>query len=248
MKRLLFALAAVLIASSAFADVTVTSTISIVAAQMTADGTVVNSLKGTKYRSDVKIMTQDATVLIDTAAKQQWLINHATKEIQPFDPTQPVAGMPVTLGEPKAAVTANGQTKEILGHACKGYTVVVTMPMTIGSETLTVRFGGPVWLAAAGPAIAELKAAQKAMAAAGLSASIMGQGPQAKAMNEVTRALAGDGVPMEQELKMTIDGSGPMAQAVGQMGTMSVTTKVTAISSDQIADEKFVLPDGYTKK
>jgi hypothetical protein len=248
MKRFLFALAAVLIASSAFADVTVTSTISIVAGQMNADGTVVNSLKGTKYRSDIKMMTQDATVLIDAAAKQQWLINHATKEIQPFDPSQPVAGMPMTLGEAKTSLTPNGQTKEILGHACKGYTLDVTMPMTIGGEALTLKFGGPVWIANDGPVIAEFKAAQKAIVAAGLSTSIMGQGPQAKAMVEANKALADAGLTMEQEFKMTMEGSGPMAQAVGQMGAMTVTMKVTGLSSDPVPDAKFAFPEGYAKK
>lgn len=248
MKRFLLALAAVLIASSAFADVTVTSTISVVAGPMNADGTMVSAMKGTKYRSDIKVMTQDASILIDAAAKQQWVINHATKEIQPFDPSQAAAGMPMTFGEGKTSLTPNGQTKDVLGHACKGYTLEAAMPLTIGGETLTLKLGGPVWIANDGPTIAEYKAAQKAIVAAGLSTSIIGQGPQAKAMVEANKALAEAGLPMEQELRMTMEGSGPMAQAMGQMGTMTLTTKVTALSGDPVPDAKFAFPEGYTKK
>ena len=35
---------------------------------------------------------------------------------------------------------------------------------------------------------------------------------------------------------------------MSQMGGMTITTKVTAISIDPIPDSKFALPEGYTKK
>ena len=53
---------------------------------------------------------------------------------------------------------------------------------------------------------------------------------------------------MEQDQQMTMEGTGQMAQKMGQMGKMAVTMKVTSIATDPIPDAKFALPEGYTKK
>jgi hypothetical protein len=47
---------------------------------------------------------------------------------------------------------------------------------------------------------------------------------------------------------MTLEGTGQMAQMMSQMGGMTFTTKVTAITTDPIPDSKFALPEGYSKK
>ena len=47
---------------------------------------------------------------------------------------------------------------------------------------------------------------------------------------------------------MTMEGTGQMAQMMSQMGSMTFTTRVTAITTDPIPDSKFALPEGYTKK
>jgi hypothetical protein len=76
----------------------------------------------------------------------------------------------------------------------------------------------------------------------------MGQGPQGKAMSEIWKALGDAGVVMEQDFRMTMEGTGQMAQMLGQMGQMVMATKVTAVSTDAIPDAKFALPEGYAKK
>jgi hypothetical protein len=248
MKRLGFVLAAlVLIAAPAFADVTVTMSVSI-SGPMAADGTMVGKFKGTKARSDVKIMGQDGSIFIDATSKQQWMVNHITRQIEPLNPSQALAGLPMSFGEAKVSVAPNGQTKEILGRTCRGFTVEVTMPMTIGGETLTMKLVGPTWLAKDGPGIAEFRAIQKVFADDGLSISPLGQGPQAKAMAEMNKALADAGVALEQEIHVTMEGTGQLAQMMGQMGNMTMTMKVTSMSTDPIPDAEFALPDGYTKK
>jgi hypothetical protein len=249
MKRLLIVLAAlVLSCSTAFADVTVTVTVSINAGQMAADGTMISFAKGTKFRADTSMAGQNITLLSDAAAKQQWMINHATKQIEPFSAQQGMAGIPVTFGETKSSVKASGQTREIMGLKCEGFTVEVTVPMTLGGETIILRMTGPAWVAKEGAGVTEFKAAQKAFTDIGMATSLMGQGPQGKAMADLTKALGDTGVVMEQEIQMTMEGTGQMAQMMGQMGTMTTTMKVTAISTDAIPDSKFALPEGYTKK
>jgi hypothetical protein len=249
MKRSLFVLAAlVLSAAAASADVTVTMFISGSAAQVSISGTATSSAKGTKFRVDTEMSGQSLTILSDSATRQQWKIDHGTKQIEPFDAQKATANLPISFGEAKAVMTPNGQTKEILGRQCQGYTVEVTVPMTVADEAITMRMSGPAWITKVGAGVAEFGAAQKAFSDIGMSTSTLAQGPQAKGMAELTKALGAAGVVMEQENRMTIEGTGPMAQMMGQMGGMTMTTKVTAITTDPIPDSTFALPEGYTKK
>jgi hypothetical protein len=249
MKRLWLALVILAtVAVPALADVTVTMTMSINAGPIATTGVTTTLLKGTRVRSDAKLMSQDVSILFDPAAKQVLMLNHVTKEVTVFDPQQAMAGMPMTFGEVKASVKPSGQTKEILGRACQGFTVEVVMPVTMGGETLTMKMMGPVWLAKDGPGVADYKTAQKALAAAGHSMLPFGQGPQARAMVEVAKALTDAGIAMEQEVNITMEGTGQIAQVMSQMGNMTMKMTVTAISTDPIPDEKFKIPEGYTKK
>lgn len=248
MKHVLFVvLGLVLLAPTASADVTVTTAIS-VASTMSADGTMTMYVKGTKVRSDTNVAGQSLSILIDAAAKQQWMINHGAKTIEPFNPGQVMTSLPITFGEAKVSVAKNGQTKEILGRACQGFTLDITLPVTFGTETITMKMSGTAWVTGEGPGVAEYKASTKLFADAGFATSPFAQGPQAKAMAEATRALTEAGIVLEQELKTTMTGTGPMAQAMGQSAGMTMTTKVTGITTTPIPDSQFVLPEGYTKK
>jgi hypothetical protein len=196
----------------------------------------------------VKVASQDVSILFDPANKQLLMLNHVTREVTVYDPLQALAAVPITFGEVRASVKDLGQTKEILGRACQGFTVELIMPMTMGGETLTMKATGAVWMAKDGPGVAEYKSAQKVLAGTGLSISPFGQGPSVKGMLEVGKALADAGITMEQEIHMTMEGTGQVAQMMGQMGDMTMKWTVTAISTDPIPDEKFVIPAGYTKK
>jgi hypothetical protein len=249
MKRPLCVLAGlVLSAVAASADVTVTMSISGAAGQVAISGTTTSWAKGTKMRVDTETSGQSLTILSDSATKQQWKIDHNTRQIEPFDATATMAALPVSFGDVKAVVTPNGQTKVILGRQCQGYTVDVRMPMTLAGETIVVKLSGPAWIAKDGAGVAELMAAQKALSDIGMSTSPLAQGPQGKGMAEATKVLSASGVVMEQENQMTMEGTGQMAQMMSQMGSMTFTTRVTAITTDPIPDSKFALPEGYSKK
>jgi hypothetical protein len=45
---------------------------------------------------------------------------------------------------------------------------------------------------------------------------------------------------------MNIEGTGQMADMMKQMGSMKITTRVTAISTDALPDDLFTVPAGYT--
>jgi hypothetical protein len=232
----------------AFADVTMKMTVSTSGGPVAMEMSTVTYIKGMKMRSDVKVMDQDMSMFVDVAAKQQVMVNNVTKQVQ--DLGAALANMPMSFGEATVSVKPSGQTKAVLGRTCAGFTVEITMPMTIMDETLTMSMSGLVWIAKEGEGVAEYQAFNKAAAAAGLLAGPFTQGPTAKGLAQMQAAFAENGVPLEQDMQISITGSGQMAQMMFETGAgnMRTTTTVTAISVDAIPAEMFTVPGGAAKK
>jgi hypothetical protein len=238
----------VLVAVPAFADITITMTMTTTGGPAPMDMSSATWIKGMKMRSDVRIMGQDMSIFVDVAAKQQVMVNNVTKEV--VDPGAAMANAQMTFGEVKVSVKPTDQTKQVLGRTCAGYAVEMTMPMTIMDETLSMTMSGLVWIAKDAPGTAEYQAFTKAAAAAGLMSTVIAQGPQAKSLSQLQAALAENGIPLEQEMQITMTGSGPMAQVMAQSGAgnMKMTMAVTAITADPIPAETFTVPGSTPKK
>ena len=113
-------------------------------------------------------------------------------------------------------VTPNGQTKEILGRQCQGYTVEVTIPMThgrrddghedvrTGLDREGRRRGGGVQGSAEG-----VLGRRDVDVGSGSGASGHGDGG-------ADQGAAEAGVVMEQENQMTMEGTGQMAQMMAR--------------------------------
>jgi hypothetical protein len=234
--------------SPASADLGMTMTMSMNAGGMAINGQLETRIRAMKMRSDVKIMQQDMSVFFDAAGKELLMVNHATREITNTDPAALAGKFPVSFGEVSVGMKPTGQTKELLGRTCQGYAIDMTVPMTVGTETLVMKMSGTVWIADKGPGVEEYKAVTRAASESGFSTSFMAQGPTTKGMVEMQKAMAEAGIPLSQEFQMTMEGTGQAAAALAQMGNMTMVTTVTALSTDPIADEVFALPEGYTKK
>ena len=96
----------------------------------------VTYVKGMKMRTDVKVMNQDISIVIDAAAKQRLMIDHVAKQVGDFDPQAAMAAMPVNIGDITASVKPNGQTKEVLGRTCTGFDVTIN-GVFLGSDPAT---------------------------------------------------------------------------------------------------------------
>ena len=253
MKRLCLALIVLAVAAApAFADVTMTTMISSTVGPIVVSGQSTGFEKGTKLRVDNKfdaqVVKMDQSILLDLVTRQVLVVDHGAREVRAFDAGQALAGLPVTTGEVSVSVKPTGETKLIVGRVCRGFTIEMSLPMTVNGEAMTMKASGSMWMAKDDAVLAEYQAAQKTLADAGVSLMPFGQGPQAKGMAEVSKALAGAGIMMEQELHMTVEGAGQTAQMMGQMGGITMKLTVTAISTDPIPDSKFAIPEGYTKK
>jgi hypothetical protein len=250
MKRAAVTLIVLLVCtvSPASADLGMTMTMSMNAGGMAVNGQMETRIKAQKMRSDIKLMQQDMSIIFDAAAKQVWTINHGTKEITSTDPAALAGNFPIAFGEAAVSMKPTGQTKELLGRTCQGYAIEMTVPMTVGAETIVMKMSGTIWIADKGPGVEEYKALTKAASESGFSAAFMAQGPTAKGMVEMQKAMAEAGIPLSQEFQMTMEGTGQAAAALAQMGNMTMVTTVTALTTDPIGDEAFALPAGYTKK
>ena len=238
----------VLVAVPAFADITITMTMTTTGGPVPMEMTTVSSIKGMKMRSDAKGMGQDMSLFVDVATKQQLMVNNVTKEVQ--DAGAMLANIPMSVGEVTMSVKPNGQTKEVLGRTCAGYTVDASMPMTMMDETLSMTMSGVVWSAKDAPGAGEYRAFAKASAAAGLLSGVLAQGPQAKSIAQLQATLAENGIPLQQDMQITISGSGQVAQMMEQSGAgnMKMTMAVTALSADPIPAETFTVPGSTPKK
>ena len=158
----------------------------------------------------------------------------------------------VGTAEAKVSLTSTGETRRLLGRACAGYRLKVAIPISTGNDAVNMVMTGPVWIAKASPGTSDYATFYKAASARGLLFSNpqqLGQVAQATGMAEMYKALAqSGGVPYAQELQVSYEGNGPMAGMMNQTGGMNVATKVTAISTDPIADDKFTVPAGYATK
>ncbi len=234
----------------ASADVTLRMNVSMAAgAPVAMDMTTVTYLKGKMLRMDVKGMNQDMSILVNLESGEQLLVNHATREVSKFDPQASAASVPMTLGEVTLSFEPSGEKKEILGRTCNGYQLSVKVPMTFGGETATMIMTGPVWMATEGPGVAEFREFYKAALAANVFVpSPMGaQGPQTKGLLALQKSMAEQGIILDQEMEFGVEGTGQMAQAMGQMN-MKMTMKATDLSVDPIPEATFTVPADYTRK
>jgi hypothetical protein len=238
-----------LAAVPASADVTIKMSMATSGGPMVIEMSMTTSIKGTKMRTDMSMMGQDTSVIVDLATKEMLTVNHGAKTVETFNPAAMAAALPMSFGEATVSIKPLTETKQILGRTCAGFTMQMSIPTSMNGETITMTMEGPVWIAKEGPGVAEYQAFNKASAAAGLVSSPFMGGPQGTAMAEMQKSFAENGIPLEQNMAMAMAGTGEVAQAMAQMGgNMSVVMKVSSITTDPIPDSTFAIPAGYTKK
>jgi len=247
MKRLLLVLVALALAAPALADVTMKMTMTTAGGPMSVNVTSTTYIKGGKMRVDADTMGRQMTVVVDVPAKTALTYDHTNKQIEPVSQVGGLGQLPMEFGEAVVSLKPNGQVKDLLGQSCAGYDLTVSLPLTLNGETVTMRMAGLAWVVAKGPVVEEYRAFYRSSLAAGLYAAPGAQGPTAKAFVEMQKAMTEAGIPIEQDMQVSFEGTGQMAQAMGQM-QLTMVMKVTSILTDPVADDLFAAPVGYTRK
>lgn len=250
-------LALILAAAPAYADVTVKYTTSGKGMMgMAGNFESTTMIKGSKMRTEATVMGNQTVTIMDLDKQQMITLNPKKKEAEVLDLTKFNEELTDKIGAANAtaSVKANGETKQVLGVACKGYDVNISMPMAMGEGmNMTMNMGGPMWLAVGAPGSSDFSAFYKAAAQKGFfftdPKQAKAQPAQAKGMAEMYKEVAAlNGIMYEQVMDIKIQGEGPMASMMSKMGSSSMTITATSVSTDPLSDDLFAIPAGYKVK
>jgi hypothetical protein len=271
MKRWVSVLAIVALCSSSLAaDVTVTSNVTIeggapgmAGAGGTSSPRMTMKIKGLKARSDVDVNGQTQTSITDLAAKQVIVLQHAQKTAQVYASGSMPAATAAVAAAAKidASSKPTGNTRTIAGTPCDEFAIRMGMNMAdfaaspgLPPQAAEMMKGarmvvtGSIWVAKSGPGVADFVAFQKAAANANMAAAIGGvvPGMQAGGLERLLKSLSEmPGIPYLTELQMNVEGTGPMVDAMKQMGGMTIMSAVTEVSTTAITDDQFQVPADY---
>jgi hypothetical protein len=240
------------IASPVVADVTIKSKASGSGFGAAAAGDTTQQIKGQKVRIDQTTGEgRQTSTIIDIAAKQMVTLNHDKKEAEVIDMTSLGATLAKAgVSEINVSITPTPATRQIAGQTCNVYDLKVAVPMPVAQMKMAMVLSGPQCLVKNGPGQADFMAFYRAASEGGafLDANqAKGQPAMAKAMTDMYRKMSELGIPFASEMKMGIEGEGPMAEAMKKMGT-TITTEVTSISTAPVPESAFETPAGYKVK
>jgi len=249
------------------ADVTVTTTTTIEGGlgALMAGSTpkTVMRIKGMQARADMDAMGRTISSLTDLNKKEVIVLRPEDKTAQVITTVAPEkpGTPPATLPQVDGTFAPTGRSQTIDGLKCDEYAFTMTVAMsdmTSGQQVpqqaaemmkdLQMLMKGSMWMAKSAPGAAEYLAFQKAAIEANLASILAGGVPGAPSngMDRVMKKFSGaEGIPYLTEVNMTLEGAGPGADMMKQMGAMKITSKVTSISTDPIAADVFVVPPDY---
>jgi hypothetical protein len=224
---------------------------------------ITTRIKGTKARSDVESPALKIVSIADLALNQVVILNAQNMTAQVITPESAAAGLSkVDLSSIDASLKPTGKTQTIDGHVCHEHLFSMSLNMAEMSaqgqmppeaaemmKDVRMAMNGSIWIAKDAPGTEEYMAYMKSAAKSGLGGAISGMKPgQNSAGMDKLMAAAGSapGVPYLTEVTMTVEGTGPMVDAMKQMGPMKMIQKLSSISTDAIPDDLFKIPEGYT--
>ena len=263
MKKWVVALALVAVALVPVrADLTMIQTMTMEGPAAAAMGgqmpTITLRIKGSKARSDVQAPNMTVVAITDLATKQVTILNSSTKTAQVIG----AGAGATTLPAPKVDVSykPTGKTQTIDGQACDEYQFAMTLNMAeMGGQQMPpeaaammkdVRMvmNGSVWTAKSAPGASEYTAYTQAALKSGIFAAMSGMpaGSSGGLDKLMAAAASAPGVPYLTEIAMTVEGTGPMVEAMKNMGPMKMVQKLTSISTESVSDDLFKVPEGYT--
>jgi hypothetical protein len=272
MKRWLTTLMVFAVCSAAVrADVTIVQTTTVEGGMAAMGGgtvspTMTTRVKGMKSRTDVDAANMQIATLTDLAAKQVTVLRPDQKTATVVSMTASAAGTGAPVGTVPpdvklpsidSSIKPTGKSQVIDGITCDEYAFNTTVNMSemggVPAEAaammkdLKMTMVGSMWVAKDVPGAAEYIAFQKAAAGSEAGSVIANAtGMKMPGMEKVMKAMAGiNGMTYLTEMTMTIDGAGQIADMMRQAGPMKITTRVTSVKTDAIADDQFTVPADY---
>jgi hypothetical protein len=257
MRLTVFVCAALCAAGApAAADVTVTQTVAGKAAMMNLNGESVTRIKGNKMRTDQTRGDKTDVVIIDIDGQRMISLDAGKKEATVIPLAQLQESLSkVTAADVKVKISPTGETKQVAGHSCKVHDMAIAMPFSPGGNDMkmAMAFTGPSCLSKDAPGADDYARFYTAAAEKGF---IFGdprqaKGPaaaQAKGMATLYKAMAEQGMALDQQLTIGFEGEGPIVGMMNKMGKSTMNLTVTKIDTAPVAADLFEVPAGYKVK
>lgn len=247
-------------ATGAHADVTVNTTTSGKASVIDVSGTGVNLIKGHRMRTDTISGKRADALIIDIDGRRFINLDEKKKSavVTPLDSISDDLAK-VGVGGLSASLAKTGQVKTIAGYSCTVHDINVTMPFSVtgnpgdGMDANMV-LSGTVCLSGDAPGLSDYQTFYRASADSGFifgdprGAKSPTGAATAKAYAELTRKMAEAGMALESHVKITAQGSNPMAQMMAKLAASDIMTTVTSITVGDLPAESFDIPAGYKMK
>jgi hypothetical protein len=247
-------------ASSAQADVTVTTQTSGKAAFINVGGEAVHQIKGTRQRSDQSHNGKTQTMIMDIDGRRFVSLDAKKKSAQ-VTPLDSIADelQKVGVGTLDATLKKTSETKQIAGFPCTVHDINLSLPFSPTGQSgqgmdLNMVLSGTVCLSTAAPGLADYQAFYKAAADSGFifGDPRMAKSPtgaaQAKAYAALTRKMAEAGVALESRINISASGDNPMASLMASAAKSDIITTVTKIEAGTLPAESFEIPADYKVK
>lgn len=244
------------------ADITVTSvtTMEGAIAAMTggASPKMVMRIKGMKARSEIEAMGQTFTGLADLSTKQVFMLHPDDKTATVMNGGSATASGAASKTD--ATFTPTGKSQVLGGVKCDEYTFTATIDLSQLDMThqasaaaadmlkdLRLKMIGSVWTTKVGPAAAEYMEFQQLAVKAELASVLAGgmSGIATSSGLDLPALSSREGMPYLTEVNVSVEGTGPAADMMKQMGPMKITSTVTSVSTDPLPDDLFTLPSDF---
>jgi hypothetical protein len=251
------AVAALLVASPAWADLKLTQTMSGKGMGLSGNTAGVTYIKGMKMRTDAISGDTTRTMIFDIGAQKMYSFDNKRKEADVWDMAEvgKQVGASVDSSQMTTSLKPTGQNKQLAGgQTAAGYEMNASMPVMMGDPKsgmkMTVSLTGPVWIVKGAPGTADYLGFYRAAAEKGFiigdPRAAKGNPGQMKAMVEMYRQLAeAGGLPYEMEMNFRLGGDGPMAGMLARMGGMTASTVIQSADTAPLPDDLFGPPAGY---
>lgn len=244
------ALAALLFASSAVADLTLTGRSTVVSMNMPSTSQERIYLKKSWLRRDQLDRGKAYTYIYDLNGRDISALDHSLRQLQVYE-MKTLDNVPearISQKDLKLDLKPAGMKHSLGTWNCVEHALDASMPTELGPEKVTLELAGKVWLAKNTRDQKELQAFFKVMDSPdflmGIPAMAKSTPAQARAVGEVLRRLFNQGMVCAIDVEVRYEGGGRMADLARRMGTRLNLIYDNA-SSEPVPDDFFKVPPGY---
>lgn len=210
-------------------------------------------IKGARMRVEQVHGDQSSTTLFDVPAGAIIDLDSKKRRAEIREMRVRAAELERQYPRQRVSVTmaATGAMKELAGWSCPEYTFSITVPMTKdGDPAMTM--SGSAWIGQGAPGADDYRtfaarADERQLVVGYASNNRIAMGIT-RGQTELYRALAGLGIPYQIDLTIRFDGHGLLSGLMNKVASGSRTSSVAKIAIEPIADDRFLVPDGWKRE